>query len=139
MDRLIQQSSLYAKTMQPSSSVRVNVTVYDTDGKTTLPGVNIFVSGTNAGGITDGNGKVSFIAEVNSDVSFEFIGYKTQIFKTTAIPAKVVMQESSEDLADVDIKNTYKFPWFKLVLGTSLAIGVIMYAANSQKHIKTKV
>lgn len=139
MDRLIQQNSLYAKTMQPSSSVRVNVTVYDTDGVTTLPGVNIFVAGTNAGGITDSNGKVSFVAEVNSDVSFEFIGYKTQIFKTTAIPAKVIMRESSEDLSNVDIKNTYKFPWFKLALGTGLVIGTLIYAANSQKHIETKV
>ncbi|MBK0379705.1 SusC/RagA family TonB-linked outer membrane protein [Mucilaginibacter segetis] len=54
----------------------VSGTVYDTDGKTILPGVNVRVKGTTNGTATDANGKYQIaVPNVNSVLVFSFVGY----------------------------------------------------------------
>src|ERR1044071_7674271 len=54
-------------------------TVTGSDDKQPLPGVNVLVTGTSRGTVTDLNGAYSMeVREGENSITFSFIGYKTQ-------------------------------------------------------------
>jgi TonB-linked SusC/RagA family outer membrane protein len=62
-----------------SAQKMITGVVYDSKGNYGLPGVNIFAPGTNAGTISDGEGKFSIEVPQNATtITFSMVGYETQ-------------------------------------------------------------
>lgn len=94
-------SQVFAGTTRAEVTVTGKVTSAD-DGAT-LPGVNVYVKGTQTGTITDSDGKYSLsVADENSLLVFSYIGFATQeisIAGRTSID--VVLEPSLESLNEV--------------------------------------
>ena len=56
---------------------RLSGTVTEASGEP-LPGVSVYIKGTNTGGITDPNGMYNIVVTEGNTVVFSFIGYRTQ-------------------------------------------------------------
>jgi len=72
------------------------------DSKEPLPGVNILISGTSQGTVTDSDGKYALDAPANATLVFSFIGYVSQ---TVAVGARsaidVQLAQESKNLTEV--------------------------------------
>lgn len=66
-----------------------------------LPGVSIFVKGTQTGTQTDFNGKFSIKAEANQTLVISYIGMKTQEIKATSTTLAVKLSSSAIELEGV--------------------------------------
>ncbi|TDN90344.1 TonB-linked SusC/RagA family outer membrane protein [Salegentibacter sp. 24] len=92
---LVLTGSIYAQEITVSGTV--------TDGTMPLPGVNIFVSGTDIGTATDFDGNYS-LSDVPSDATlrFSFMGYVTQEVPVNGrTEIDVTMQDDAEALSEV--------------------------------------
>jgi len=82
-------------------NVRVSGQVTTAVDGLTLPGVNVQVVGTNAGTITDVDGKYSIDARIGETLRFSFIGMNTMDVVITSAKMDVKMEESSLELDEV--------------------------------------
>lgn len=94
-------SSVFAGTA--GAQVAVTGKVTSSDDGSALPGVNVYVKGTQLGTITDSEGKYSLsLSDNNSTVVFSFIGYATQEISVGGrATIDVSLQPSTEALSEV--------------------------------------
>ncbi len=94
-------SQVFAGTIRAEMTVMGKVT--DAESGNTLPGVNVYVKGTQIGTITDGSGAYTLsVSDENSTLVFSYIGFTTQevsIGGRTTID--VVLQSNAEALSEV--------------------------------------
>src|SRR5688500_6056514 len=87
----------------PRAAVTVTGKVTSADDGTALPGVNVYIKGTQVGTITDGDGRYSLdLSDDNGTIVFSYIGFTTQevvVGGRTSID--VVLQPNIESLNEV--------------------------------------
>ncbi len=92
---LMMAGSMYAQDITVSGTV--------TDGEMPLPGVNVFVDGTNNGTTTDFDGNYNLTdVPSNATLRFSFMGYEAQQISVNGrTQINVVMQDDAEALSEV--------------------------------------
>lgn len=75
-------------------------TVQDVGGEP-LIGVSVKQKGTGNGVITDVDGKFSIKVPANAVLEFSYVGFKSQSYEASKVPAVITLQEDSEQLDEV--------------------------------------
>lgn len=91
---------LFSVSILAQNRITVKGHVKDTNDEP-LIGVNVMVTGTNAGVITDIDGNFSIQAPDNGELQVSYIGYKTQKVKITKSNLTIVLKEDAEVLDEV--------------------------------------
>ncbi|KQS33876.1 TonB-dependent receptor [Dyadobacter sp. Leaf189] len=78
----------------------VQITVYDSASKTTLPGVNVAIKGTTRGGATDADGRLKIQLAGDEIVVVSFIGYEKKEIVTGARSEIEVVLAASQTMLD---------------------------------------
>lgn len=72
------------------------------EGKEALPGVNVLISGSSQGTVTDSEGKYALDAPANASLVFSFIGYVSQTINVGSRSViDVQMMQESKNLTEV--------------------------------------
>jgi TonB-linked SusC/RagA family outer membrane protein len=83
------------------ANVTISGTVVDSNG-VPIPGVTVFVPGTNAGTATDIDGKYSIVVPEGSSLVFSFIGFETQtVIVGNQTTINISLQQSAQALDEV--------------------------------------
>ncbi|WP_154859528.1 SusC/RagA family TonB-linked outer membrane protein [Cyclobacterium xiamenense] len=95
----------FSKTKSPAKSVLVEVTVsgtvVDANGDP-IPGVTVFVPGTNSGTATDIDGKYSIVVPEGSSLVFSFIGFESKTVEVgNQTTIDVTLEQSAQALDEV--------------------------------------
>ena len=92
------------------AQVRLSGQVFDEDGKTPLPGVNIRVDNSLNGGTTNIKGEfsISNLPEGKHTLNFSYVGYEAQKYATEGSQSgiRVVLKESHNRLNQVVVTGT---------------------------------
>ncbi len=90
-----------------AQDLSVSGTVFDQESKQPLPGVAVYVDGSDVGAVTDFDGNFSISAEKGKTLVFTFIGMKTlkQIVENTSM--SVYMQADMTQLDEVTVSVGY--------------------------------
>lgn len=86
---------------------RLNGAVYDTDGKTALPGVSVKVKDSNTGAATDGTGNFSIpVPYGGATLVFSYLGYQTHEVRVNTLSnnIKVILNNTSKTLGEVTVQ-----------------------------------
>lgn len=93
-----------------NAQVRLSGQVFDEDGKTPLPGVNIRVDNSLNGGTTNIKGEfsISNLPEGKHTLNFSYVGYETQKYATEGSQSgiRIVLKESHNRLSQVVVTGT---------------------------------
>lgn len=125
VDKQIILSTNQVNQPEQATSQKIKGTVVDAQGEP-LIGVNVLVKGTTIGVITDFDGNFELeVPENNKDVSFSYIGYKTQEIRLTnkIKDLKVVLLEDTKVLGEVVVT----------AMGIERAAKSLTYATQSVK------
>lgn len=84
-----------------AQSLSVSGVVFDKDNDEVLPGVTVMLSGTGEGTITDIDGQFSITVASGQQLSFSFIGYKTQTVSVNVATLDVYLESDVALLGEV--------------------------------------
>lgn len=104
MKRFLSLLVLLAVSVIPlwAQQVTIKGTVLDAETDETLPGVNIIITGTTSGTVTDFNGNFTLQAQLTDKLSLSSIGYETQLMEIAGRSVlNIKLQPSSESLEEV--------------------------------------
>ncbi len=97
----------YANTIEPLPSLMlVKTTVKDEFGDLLIGAALQNLNDKTKGDTTDFNGKIEFYARPTDLLEISYLGYKSQQFKASAMPALVVLKEDAQSLDTVWITPT---------------------------------
>lgn len=102
-------------------SITIKGTIIDAN-QAVLPGVTVFIEGTNKGTVTDFDGKFDIDAPIGSVLTISYLGYEKQsitITETTESNLTVTLIEAVESLNEVLITDGYKTIDRKIFAGTA--------------------
>lgn len=105
--RIINNSMGYEKLKQKSynpSVKRVSGVVRDEDGLI-IPGVNVFIKGTNSGTQTDFDGRYNLNINNGKYLVFSYVGFKTAIIPIFSSNINLIMETNSESLDEVVVRG----------------------------------
>lgn len=122
--------------------LKISGTVKDNNGSP-LPGVNIFIKGTNVGTQTDLNGQYSLQANANDIVIFSYVGFQTEEIKITKSKVQIDVQlEAGELLGAVTLiaggYSVMEKPKAANNYGSEEAVERRKFAAAQSKAMKNK-
>jgi TonB-linked SusC/RagA family outer membrane protein len=93
-------TNLAATRQQPLSKRTLIGVVVDASTEETLIGVNVKVKGTDEGVITDADGRFSLNVTGNTELTFSYVGYKTQTRIVGDLGVMTVRMESDNEILD---------------------------------------
>jgi TonB-dependent starch-binding outer membrane protein SusC len=122
------------------AQVKISGTVTDASNQSTIPGVSISVKGTNAGTMTDINGKYKIDVDAKAVLVFSYIGFTTQeipvMGKTIIDVSMITIAQTLSELVvvgyssqkKVDVTGAISVVEMKKIASASLSSGNVMQA-----------
>ena len=115
-------------------------TVYD--GAETLPGANIAIDGIPTAQTNENGYVILPNVPATATVKITYVGYEDYIVAATAVPTKVVMKSSGEQLPELTIigkKKPESNTWAWLLLGAVVVGGIFKYSRSGTKIVRAKI
>jgi TonB-linked SusC/RagA family outer membrane protein len=109
--------------LQAQDQVKISGVVKDAVTNEELIGVNVIVTGTSTGTVTDVNGNFSLSVPANGTVKVSYIGYQTQEIKITGQKILNIMLVSESKLIDEVVVVGYSVQKKRDVLGAVSKVG----------------